>query len=297
MVSGQKVWTSGGQVADLGMLLARTDPDAPKHQGITYFAFDMRQPGVEVRPLREMTGRALFNEVFITEARVGDDAIIGGLNNGWAVANTTLAFERASLGAGGGGGGAGAALPGTLAGDLGRRAGDLVRATGRGGAGAPGGMAGTPRLLQTLARQLGVNGDPLVRQDLARLHILTQIGRYMTLRQRALRASGGDIPGLGNLAKLSMSRILRLSRDLGLGLLGGRGALHAYRADGEASLAGLPGGDLATLVTEMALFAQGPSIYGGTDEIQHNIIGERVLGLPREPGTDRSIPFRDLPRN
>ncbi len=291
VVSGQKVWTSGGQVADLGMLLARTDPDAPKHQGITYFAFDMRQPGVEVRPLREMTGRSLFNEVFITEARVGDDAVIGGLNNGWAVANTTLAFERASLGAGGGGGGAGAALPGTLAGDLGRRAGDLVRATGRGGAGAPGGMAGTPRLLQTLARQLGVNGDPLVRQDLARLHILTQIGRYMTLRQQALRASGGDIPGLGNLAKLSMSRILRLSRDLGLGMLGGRGTLHAYRADGEASLAGLPGGDLATLVTEMALFAQGPSIYGGTDEIQHNIIGERVLGLPREPGTDKIHPL------
>jgi alkylation response protein AidB-like acyl-CoA dehydrogenase len=297
VVSGQKVWTSGGQVADLGMLLARTNPDAPKHQGLTYFAFDMRQPGVEVRPLREMTGRSLFNEVFITEARVGDDAIIGGLNNGWAVANTTLAFERASLGAGGGGGGAGAALAGTLAGDLGRRAGDLVRATGRGGSGTPGGMAGTARLLQTLARQLGVNSDPLVRQDLARLHILTEIGRYLTLRQRALQTQGGDIPGLGNLAKLSMSRILRLSRDLGLGMLGGRGALHAYRSDGGTSLAGLPGGDLATLITEMALFAQGPSIYGGTDEIQHNIIGERVLGLPREPGTDRSIPFRDLPRN
>jgi alkylation response protein AidB-like acyl-CoA dehydrogenase len=296
VISGQKVWTSGGQVADLGMLLARTNPDAPKHQGITYFAFDMRQPGVEVRPLREMTGRSLFNEVFITDARVGDDAVIGGVDNGWAVANTTLALERASLGAGGGGG-TGAALPGTLGGDLARRAGDLVRARGRSAAGGPGGTVGTPRLLQALARQLGVSGDPLIRQDLARLHILTEIGRYMTLRQRALRASGGDIPGLGNLAKLSMSGILRLSRDLGLGMLGARGALHAYRADGAAGLAGLPGGDLATLVTEMALFAQGPSIYGGTDEIQHNIIGERVLGLPREPGPDRSIPFRDLPRN
>ena len=95
VVNGQKVWTSGGQVADLGMLLARTDPDVPKHQGITYFAFDMHQPGVEVRPLREMTGRALFNEVFLTDARVRDDDVIGGLNNGWAVANTTLAFERA----------------------------------------------------------------------------------------------------------------------------------------------------------------------------------------------------------
>jgi alkylation response protein AidB-like acyl-CoA dehydrogenase len=297
VVSGQKVWTSGGQVADLGMLLARTNPDAPKHQGITYFAFDMRQPGVEVRPLREMTGRSLFNEVFMTEARVGDDAIIGGLNNGWAVANTTLAFERASLGAGGGGAGAAAAMPGTLAGDLGRRAGDLARSRGRGGAGGPAGVAGTPLLLRAVARQLDVNGDPLIRQDLARLHILTEIGRYMTLRQRALRASGGDIPGLGNMAKLSMSRILRLSRDLGLGMLGARGSLHAYGGDGAVGLAGLPAGDLATMVTEMALFAQGPSIYGGTDEIQHNIIGERVLGLPREPGPDRSIPFRDLPRD
>jgi alkylation response protein AidB-like acyl-CoA dehydrogenase len=297
VVSGQKVWTSGGQVADLGMLLARTNPDVPKHQGITYFALDMRQPGVEVRPLREMTGRALFNEVFITEARVGHDAIIGGLNNGWAVANATLGFERAGLGAGGGSGGASSAAPGTLAGDLGKRAGDLVRARGRGGAGGPGGMSGTSRLLQTLAHRLGVNGDPLIRQDLARLHILTEIGRYLTLRQKALQASGRDIPGLGNLAKLSMSNILRLSRDLGLGMLGARGSLHAYNAAGEAALAALPAGDLATMVTEMALFAQGPSIYGGTDEIQHNIIGERVLGLPKEPGNEKNIPFRDLPRS
>ena len=98
IINGQKVWTSGGQIADLGMLLARTDPEVPKHNGISYFAFEMRQPGVEVRPLREMTGRALFNEVFITDGRVADDACIGGVNNGWKVANTTLAFERAGLG-------------------------------------------------------------------------------------------------------------------------------------------------------------------------------------------------------
>src|SRR5881398_2693760 len=94
VVNGQKVWTSGGQVADLGMLLARTDADVPKHQGISYFALDMHQPGVDVRPLREMTGRAMSNEVFLSEARVSDAALIGGKNNGWAVANTTLAFER-----------------------------------------------------------------------------------------------------------------------------------------------------------------------------------------------------------
>src|SRR3954447_16326203 len=132
IVTGQKVWTSGGQVADLGMLIARTDPEVPKHQGVSYFALEMHQGDrVEVRPLREMTGRALFNEVFLSEARVHDDALIGGLNNGWAVANTTLAVERASLGAGGGSGEAGAAAtPGTVAGGL---------AEGGGGRGAGGG--------------------------------------------------------------------------------------------------------------------------------------------------------------
>jgi alkylation response protein AidB-like acyl-CoA dehydrogenase len=102
IVNGQKVWTSGGHVADLAMLIARTDPDQPKHAGITYFVIDMHQPGVEVVPLREMTGRSLFNEVFLSDARVSDDSAIGGLNNGWRVANTTLMFERTSLGAGGG---------------------------------------------------------------------------------------------------------------------------------------------------------------------------------------------------
>src|SRR5688572_21024905 len=125
VVNGQKVWTSSGHVADLGMLLARTDPDVPKHAGITYFAFDMHQPGVEVRPLREMTGRAMFNEVFLTDGRARDDATIGGLNNGWAVANTTLTFERAGLGAGGGSEAGSQATPGTVAGDLDKRAGDF----------------------------------------------------------------------------------------------------------------------------------------------------------------------------
>jgi alkylation response protein AidB-like acyl-CoA dehydrogenase len=119
----------------------------------------------------------------------------------------------------------------------------------------------------------------------------------MALRQKALRASGGDIPGQGNIAKLSMSTILRLSRDLGLSLLGPRGSLHAYDSAGAETLQSLPGGRLATMLTDMALFAQGPPIYGGTDQIQRNIIGERVLGLPKEPSNDKVVPFRDLPRN
>lgn len=297
VITGQKVWTSGGQVADMGMLLARTNPEVPKHQGITYFAFDMHQPGVEVRPLREMTGRALFNEVFINEARVSNDAIIGGPGNGWAVANTTLAFERAGLGAGGGSAGASTAVPGSVAGDLGKRAGDLVRGRTRGGSGGPGGVGGTSRLLLTVARETGLDKDPGVRQDLARLHTLTEIARYTGLRQKALRSTGGDIPGMGNIAKLSMSIILRLSRDLGLRLLGARGTLHGYDSAADSALHDLPTGALGGMVTEMALFAQAPQIYGGTDEIQHNILGERVLGLPKEPNNDKVTPFRDLPRN
>ena len=298
VVTGQKVWTSAGQVADLGMLLARTDAEVPKHQGISYFAIDMHQPGIEVRPLKEMTGRALFNEVFITEARVPADAVIGGLNNGWAVANTTLAFERAGLGAGGGSAAGGAATPGTVAGDLGRRAGDFLRGAASRGSGATAGLFGaSEKILVELAKANGRIADPTVRQDLARLHTLNQIARYMSQRQKALKSAGGDIPGLGNIAKLSMSQILRLSRDVGLRILGPYGTLHGYNAEDRKSLEEATGQPLNAVVTEMALFTQGPSIYGGTDEIQHNILGERVLGLPKEPNNDRTTAFKDLPKN
>jgi alkylation response protein AidB-like acyl-CoA dehydrogenase len=296
VINGQKVWTSGGQAADLGMLLARTDPDVPKHSGISYFAFEMHQEGaVEVRPLREMTGRALFNEVFITDARVADDACIGGANKGWAVANTTLAFERAGLGAGGGSAGGGAAMPGTVMGNLTKRAGDFV--TRRDRSGAPGMFANAERLLTELAKGNGKINDATVRQDLMELHTLNEIARFTNLRQKALKASGADIPGIGNIAKLSMSRILRLSRDLGLRILGPLGTLHAYDPKDRKVLDEATGNPFAGVVTEMALFSPGPSIYGGTDEIQHNIIGERVLGLPKEPNNDKTTAFRDLPKN
>ena len=187
-------------------------------------------------------------------------------------------------------------MPGSIAGDLGKRAGDLVVARRRGGSGGPGGVGGTATLLRALASEMGANTDPTVRQGLAQLHVLTEIGRYMTLRQKALRAGGADLPGVGNIAKLSMSIILRLSRDLGLRIAGPRGMLHSYSSAGAASIDGLPGASLASALTEMALFAQAPQIYGGTDEIQHNILAERVLGLPKEPGDDKVRPFRELRR-
>ncbi len=139
-VTGQKVWTSTAQISNVGMLIARTDPDLPKHKGITYFKFDMTQKGVEIRPLREMTGHAMFNEVFIDNAIVHDDDMIGGLNNGWAAANTTLMSERAGLGTGGTGA-AGYAFPGPMAGQLNDRVGDHVGQIRTGGTGG-GGIAG-----------------------------------------------------------------------------------------------------------------------------------------------------------
>ena len=281
VITGQKVWTSGGQTADLGMLLARTDPELPKHQGITYFAFPMDQAGVEVRPLREMTGRALFSEVFFDEARVSEDAIIGGLNDGWKVANTTLAFERAGLGGGGSGAGGGA-FPGKKGRVLDVRAGDLTTGVGRGRAVQPSVFGGSYQMLQGIAEKLGHADDPLVRQRLAELYVLNELGRMTSLRAKAARASGRAIGGEGNLAKLLMSRIIRIARDLGPAILGPEAMLTGDQTTG--------GG----VVQEMTLFAPAPSIYGGTDEIQKNIIGERVLGLPKEPGPPKETPFREL---
>jgi alkylation response protein AidB-like acyl-CoA dehydrogenase len=302
IVTGQKVWTSGGHVADMGMLIARTDWDVPKHQGITYFGIDMHQDSIEVRPLKEMTGRALFNEVFMTESRVPESARIGDLNNGWAVANTTLMYERAGLGAGGGGGAGGAATPGTIAGDLDKRAGDFVSGGGRRGAlpgtGNEGGGSGSRgNMYVELAKARGKLTDPSIREGLVRLHMMNEIARFNNLRAKAGRAVGKEIPGLPNISKLSMSDMVRTQRDVGLAIMGMHGTLHAYNMDQKKVLDEATGDPFMAFVTESALFAQGPPIYGGTDQIQRNIIGERVLGLPKEPNEDRVKAFKDLPRN
>jgi alkylation response protein AidB-like acyl-CoA dehydrogenase len=296
VINGQKVWTSGGQVADLGMLIARTNPDAPKHQGISYFAFDMHQPGVDVRPLREMTGRALFNEVFLTDARVAADAVIGDVNNGWAVANTTLMFERAGLSSGGGHAGA-TATPGTVVGDLHRRAGDFVSGRIRRNAANGAQFGAGAGLLIDLAKRNGMAADATVRQDLVRLHTINELGRFNNLRVKAAREAGRDIPGMPNIGKLSMSNLVRLQRDLGLRIAGAAGMLHSYDDGGREAIAEATGNPLLGVVTELALFAQAPPIYGGTDQVQKNIIGERVLGLPKEPGIDATTPFSKLPKN
>jgi alkylation response protein AidB-like acyl-CoA dehydrogenase len=301
VVNGQKVWTSLGHVADLGMLIARTDWDVPKHQGITWFAMDMHQSGVDVRPLREMTGHAMFNEVFLSDARVADSAMIGGRGAGWAVANTTLAHERAGLGAGGGSAAAGTAMPGTVAGQLERRAGDFAPAVGKqrrgGGGGAIGMAAMGGKLLLDLARSNGAAADPTVRQDLVRLHTLGELARFNNLRQKAAKQAGREVPGAGNLAKLAMSDMMRLTRDLGVRIVGAAGMLHAYDDSARGPIEAATENPSLPMVTGLALWAQAPPIYGGTDQIQRNIVAERVLGLPREPGPERTAPFSSLPRN
>jgi alkylation response protein AidB-like acyl-CoA dehydrogenase len=130
-----------------------------------------------------------------------------------------------------------------------------------------------------------------------RLHTLNEIGRYTNLRAKAERARGRDLPGVGNLGKLAMSEVVRTSRDLGLAILGPLGTLHAYTADDRKALDAATGEPRAAYITEMALFAQAPPIYGGTDQVQRNIVGERVLGLPKEPSDERTKPWSELPRN
>jgi len=279
IITGQKVWTSGGHMAQKGMLIARTDPDAPKHQGITYFAIDMEQPGIEVRPLREMTGQALFNEVFLDEARVPNDAIIGGPGAGWAVANTTLAVERASLG--GGGRHPISVPPGSIAGRLEKRVGDFTERVNRGPDGEGGRGMGTDALI-CMAREAGNTDDLVVRQEIAKLHILGEVNRLNMLRAK----SGGSRTGAeGNLAKLAMSELVRRSRDVGNLIIGADGMLAAS----ESATGGV--------VQEVTVFSPAPAIYGGTDQVQRNIIGERVLGLPKEPGPPKETPFRELLQN
>jgi alkylation response protein AidB-like acyl-CoA dehydrogenase len=262
-----------------------------------------------------MTGHALFNEVFLTDARVADAALIGGLNQGWAAANTTLMNERAGLGSGGGNAAGGdSAQPGTVMGALGQRVGDFVggrEATGTrrsgtanksataegGGSGLMTVMRGGASLLIRMAQSNGASKDPGIRQDLVRLYTLGELGRFNGLRMKAVKEKGGDIPGLPNVAKLSMSQIVRLTRDLGLRIAGPAGMLHAYEADEKAGLSKIIGNPFVGGITEMALFAQAPPIYGGTDQVQRNIIGERALGLPKEPNNDRVTPFSELPKN
>jgi alkylation response protein AidB-like acyl-CoA dehydrogenase len=274
VVNGQKVWTSAAQYADRGMLLARTDSGATKHRGLTFFIIDLDQPGVEVRPLHQMNGAHGFNEVFFTGARVPGDRIVGDLNAGWPVAVTTLMFERFMTAVP-------SAEPGPKLGMLDARAGDVLGGRRRGEReGSP--YAGVAPAVLDVARLLEREADPVVRQRLAELVALEEVSRLSGLRSAAAMRSGQAAGAEGSLHKVARSNRVRLGSDVGMEVLGAHGMLTGPETPG--------GGRLQRLT----LSSPGASIAGGTDEIQRNIIGERVLGLPKEPRLDVDVPFSDL---
>jgi alkylation response protein AidB-like acyl-CoA dehydrogenase len=238
IITGQKVWTSGAQYSDIGEIICRTNPDAPKHKGLTGFVVDMHAPGVEVRPLRQMTGGASFNEVFFTEVRVPDDHRLGDVDQGWSVALTTLMNERAAIG----GGGAGV------------------------------GTMGTARLIEML-RYLGKDKDPVLRQQLADVYINGQVARYTNLRAME-KIKAGQLPGPEmSIGKLTLTQNMQRIQKFVCDALGPR-----ITADT---------GEWGTFAwAEFVLGVPGMRVAGGTDEVMRNIVGERVLGLPKEPRVD-----------
>jgi alkylation response protein AidB-like acyl-CoA dehydrogenase len=271
VVNGQKVWTSGALEADYALLIARTDWDAPKHRGITFFFFPMRQPGVEVRPLRQITGDSRFNEVFLTDTRVPDGNRLGELNQGWWVLQTALAYERTVMGV--------ALREGSEPRPDTSGTGDEheVRSPGTRPAPIP-----RPDLsLVALARATGRSHEPTIRQALARLHCLRTVNEWNEQRARAELRQGTSSP-LASLGKLAMSGILHTA-----------GRLQALILGAEATLDG-PEHRRAADAGYSHLNAYFTSIGGGTDQIQRNIIGERILGLPREPEPDKGRPFREV---
>jgi alkylation response protein AidB-like acyl-CoA dehydrogenase len=277
VINGQKVWSSQATGADFGMLLARTNFDVPKHRGISWFAFPLDQPGVTIRPLREMTGDAVFNEIFLDDAVCEDVDLIGGEGNGWAVTQTTLHFERTGIGAGGAM--AGFPEPGRRGGMLGRPAGEAALEE----ASDEKLTLGYPDVLD-LAHKLGKSSDPIIRQQLAQLYAFSETGLWNALRGKAEALRGGG-QAVASIGKLSQTRIVKLAAGLATEIAGPHGLLWGSDA--------VEGGT----VSKAMVFSAASSIYGGTDEIQRNIVAERTLGLPREPAPDRDRAYGEVLRN
>jgi alkylation response protein AidB-like acyl-CoA dehydrogenase len=282
IINGQKVWTTSAHLADWGLLLARTDLDKPKHQGLSFFLIDMHQPGVEVRPLRQMNGHASFNEVFFTDAEVLPEHQVGELGEGWAVATTTLMHERR------GADGVGSVGAGATATERQGRIYDEERAevatTMEPYKWYPQ-RAGRVDLILKRAKETGAIADPVVRQEIAKLLILARSAEWTARRARAAQAQGGPQGPEGSLGKLAASHVARAAARV-----------HTMISGADAMLAGEDGPENG-IIAEILISVPAVSIAGGTDEIQRNIISERVLRMPKEPSIDTDRPFRDVPRN
>ena len=254
VVNGQKIWTSSGPIADWGILLARTDAKAAKHKGISCVLLNMRQPGVEVRPLKQLTGHSLFSEVFMTNARADKSDLIGTLNGGWAIAQTTLGFER-------GGNSLGRVTRYAIAFN------QLVKAT---------------KQLKRGGRPL--IEDPAVRAKMGKLYTELEVQRYAGLRVLSA-LDKGDSPGAASsITKLSYTEFEKRYYETALEILGPWGQLMTARQEFEEI--DTASGEAGTWATAF-LWARAGTIYSGSSEIQKNIIGERVLGLPKEVRADR----------
>ncbi len=247
VVNGQKVWNSGAHYADWGILLARTNWDVPKHRGISYFLVDMRSPGVEARPLRQITGHAHFNETFLTDVRIPNANVLGDVDDGWRVAQTTLMHERNMIGGGGSG-------------------------------------VGFANILD-LAREMGRTDDLVVRQRLAQSYTRFEVLKWLAQRSRAAAARGKVVGPEASVMKLLMSIRVALDGDLVLALEGPDGMLSGTDAPDKGTW------------QQVFLGQFGIRIGGGTEEIQRNVIGERVLGLPSDIRVDKGVPFRELKKN
>jgi alkylation response protein AidB-like acyl-CoA dehydrogenase len=261
VINGQKVWTTLAHMARWGLLVARTDPDVPKHRGLTYFILDMHAPGVEVRPLRQMTGEAEFNEVYMTDVRLPDALRLGDVGDGWRVSMTTLMHERVAIG----------------------------RGRVKRGSGA---IATAVRLWKERGHDDPGLMNSVLRDELMRLWVAAEVFRLTRMRAGELRKMGAPGPE-GSVAKLAFAELNQDIYEFCVHLMGADGMLYGSYEMRRPEEVSLTAGDPRHLF----LRSRANSIEGGTSEVLRNILGERVLGLPGEPRTDRDLPWRDVPRS
>jgi alkylation response protein AidB-like acyl-CoA dehydrogenase len=247
ILNGQKVWTTLAHLSDYGIVIARTNPDVPKHAGISMFIMDMNAPGVEIRPIHQIDGSKHFNEIFLTDMRIPKSWLLGELNNGWNQATAMLMYERVAIGTGSSSG---------------------VKTDN------------ADRLIEQ-ARRRGVLNDPVLRQNIMKVYSEEFTKSLVSLRTRAEMKSGRAPGPGGSLGKLHSARIARMMRQLISDVQGPAVVAHEK-------------GDHMENWSRNLLASFAANIAGGTDEIQKNIIGDRVLGLPREPAVDRDVAFKDL---
>ena len=262
IVNGQKVWNTLAHLADRGMLVTRSEPEAPKHKGMTYFALDMHADGVEVRPLRQITGEAEFNEVYLTDARISDEDRIGAEGEGWRVALTTLSNERSAIGG--------------ATSEPKRGSGPIAN------------------LLEVWASLPEERRTPILRDRVAGLWIGAEVNRLTNLRAAAARKSGNPGPE-GSIAKLAFTQMNKEITEAEVDLLGSAGLTgydYTFRRPETLSVTGENQGPRYAFMR-----ARANSIEGGTSEVMRNILGEQVLGLPGEPRVDKDIPWKDVPRS